>query len=48
MWRYSLVARLYAKSFKLYQGGKRANPQERTSVRDWGERMQPTQRQLEG
>ncbi|KAA1278500.1 addiction module toxin RelE [Citrobacter pasteurii] len=48
MLRYSLVARIYAKSFKLCHGGKRANPQERTSVRDWGERMQPTQRQPEG
>ncbi|POT56825.1 addiction module toxin RelE [Citrobacter amalonaticus] len=27
--------------------GKGANPQERTSVRDRGERLQPTQRQLE-
>ena len=24
-----------------------ANPQERTAVRDWGERLQPTLRQLE-
>ncbi|PNP34655.1 addiction module toxin RelE [Citrobacter amalonaticus] len=35
---------MYTKSFRLHQGGKRANPQERTSVRDWGERAQ---RQLE-
>ncbi|PAV95944.1 addiction module toxin RelE [Hafnia paralvei] len=39
---------LYAKSFKLHQGGKRANPQTRTYVHDWGERVQPTQRQHEG
>ncbi|ECT1694375.1 addiction module toxin RelE, partial [Salmonella enterica subsp. enterica serovar Kentucky] len=26
------------KSFKLHQGGKGVNPQERTLVRDWGER----------
>ncbi|ASK02214.1 hypothetical protein AM349_13280 [Citrobacter freundii] len=31
----------------MHQGGKEANPQERTSVRDWGERLQPTLRQLE-
>ncbi|EBI7018490.1 addiction module toxin RelE, partial [Salmonella enterica] len=24
------------KSFKLHQGGKGVNPQERTLVRDWG------------
>ncbi|ASE43041.1 addiction module toxin RelE [Citrobacter braakii] len=31
----------------MHQDGKGANPQERTSVRDWRERLQPTQRQLE-
>ncbi|MLB13427.1 addiction module toxin RelE [Escherichia coli] len=38
----------YSKSFKLYQDGKRMNPDEHTVVRDSGERMQPTQRQIEG
>ncbi|EAA7241935.1 addiction module toxin RelE [Salmonella enterica] len=39
---------LYSKSFELPQGGKRVNLQERTYVRDWSERAQPTQNQLEG
>ncbi|PAN76744.1 addiction module toxin RelE [Enterobacter cloacae] len=39
---------IYTKSFKLHQGGKSENPQELTQVSDWGEQMQPTQRQLEG
>ncbi|ARW90496.1 addiction module toxin RelE [Escherichia coli] len=38
----------YSKSFKLYQDGKRMSPDERTVVSDSGERMQPTQRQIEG
>ena len=38
----------YSKSFKLYQDGKRMNPDEFTVVSDSGERMQPTQRQIEG
>ncbi|AWS96357.1 addiction module toxin RelE [Citrobacter werkmanii] len=39
---------LYTKSFELHQGGKRVSPQELTKVSDWGEGVQPTQRQLEG
>ncbi|EFO3587857.1 addiction module toxin RelE [Escherichia coli] len=39
---------LYTKSFKLHQGGKRANPDELTQVSDSGERTQPRQRRLEG
>ncbi|EAA7604043.1 addiction module toxin RelE [Salmonella enterica subsp. enterica] len=39
---------LYSKSFELRQGGKGMNPQELTEVSDWGERAQPTQKQLEG
>ncbi|AXM04185.1 addiction module toxin RelE [Escherichia fergusonii] len=38
----------YSKSFKLYQDGKRVNPNELTVVSDSGERTQPTQRQNEG
>ncbi|AVE81079.1 addiction module toxin RelE [Klebsiella oxytoca] len=36
--------RCYAKSFALHQGGKDANPQELTSVSDWGAHPQPTKR----
>ncbi|PNK88491.1 addiction module toxin RelE [Serratia odorifera] len=32
---------------ELHQGGKFVNPQELTQVSDWGEQMQPTQRQLQ-
>jgi hypothetical protein len=39
---------LYSKSFELIQDGKRVNLQKRTKVRDWSERAQPTQKQLEG
>ncbi|EGT4255740.1 DUF3606 domain-containing protein [Citrobacter amalonaticus] len=39
---------LYSKSFELLQDGKRVNLQERTKVRDWSERAQLTQKQLEG
>lgn len=38
----------YSKSFKLYQDGKRMNPDALTVVSDSGEGMQPTQRQIEG
>ncbi|AQV29922.1 addiction module toxin RelE [Escherichia coli] len=38
----------YLKSFKLDQDGMRMNPDELTVVSDSGERMQPTQRQIEG
>ncbi|OTB62980.1 addiction module toxin RelE [Escherichia coli] len=38
----------YSKSFKLYQDGKRVNPNELTVVSDSDERTQPTQRQIEG
>ena len=38
----------YSKSFGLGQGGKPENPQELTQVSDWGERVQPTQKQVEG
>ncbi len=42
------LTRIKRKSFKLYQDGKRMNPDEFTVVSDSGERMQPTQRQIEG
>jgi len=35
---------LYTKLFRLHQGGKDGNPRELTSVSDWGEQTQPTQR----
>ncbi|EBS6550208.1 addiction module toxin RelE [Salmonella enterica subsp. enterica serovar Newport] len=38
----------YTKSFSLYQGGKKTNPDERTSVNDSGECTQPTRIQVEG
>lgn len=37
----------YTKSFSLYQGGKKTNPDELTKVSDSGERTQPTQIQVE-
>ncbi|MCL6407397.1 hypothetical protein EXT70_17265 [Dickeya dadantii] len=43
----SSVARPYPIDFKRQKGGNRANPQELTSVSDWGERGQPTHLQLE-
>jgi len=43
----AILAGYDTKSFTLYQGGKGASPLERTQVRDWGERVQPTQRRLE-
>ncbi|EAW1718415.1 addiction module toxin RelE [Salmonella enterica subsp. indica] len=36
--------RCYAKAFALHRGGKEANPQELTSLSDWGELPQPTKR----
>ncbi|AXF92141.1 addiction module toxin RelE [Escherichia coli] len=38
----------YSKSFKLYQDGKRMNPDAHAVVSDLGERTQPTQIQIEG
>ncbi|HCK02380.1 MAG TPA: addiction module toxin RelE [Serratia grimesii] len=32
---------------ELHQGGKFVSPQALTQVSDWGEQMQPTQRQLQ-
>nr|EGT4381493.1 hypothetical protein [Cronobacter dublinensis] len=34
--------------FLVWQGGKQENPQELTSVSDWGERAQPTPPRREG
>ncbi|WP_289994523.1 hypothetical protein [Photorhabdus laumondii] len=33
--------------FKLHRDGKGENPREHSKLCDWGERVQPTKRQLE-
>ncbi|ECJ4507656.1 addiction module toxin RelE [Salmonella enterica subsp. salamae] len=38
----------YTKSFSLYQGGKKTNPDELTLVSDAGASTQPTRIQVEG
>ncbi|EAW1623423.1 addiction module toxin RelE [Salmonella enterica subsp. diarizonae] len=38
----------YTKSFSLYQGGKKTNPDKLTLVSDLGESTQPTRIQVAG
>ncbi|CNL31672.1 Uncharacterised protein [Yersinia kristensenii] len=42
-----MTAYLYPIAFNLRQGGKRESPDELTLVSDSGERVQPTQQQVE-
>ncbi|MER2471430.1 hypothetical protein [Photorhabdus laumondii] len=39
--------RIYPIDFKMHRDGKGVNPREHSKLCDWGERVQPTKRQLE-